>query len=144
MLHQEAKKTFQMHCMNTNIKVGDVVNGIGWTKRDREIYRGLFTALSVNKVWHQGDLWLKTTKRLIFAHWIHLMQGWFIDSPQRHYIFNFQGTTACYMMTSKIINAVFYFWTEIFKRAETSDLWEGVIYTCTSALIYYLSTSEVL
>lgn len=61
-----------MHCMNTNIKVEDVVNGIGWPKREREIYRGLFTALSVNKVWNQGGLWLKTTNRLIFAHWIQL------------------------------------------------------------------------
>lgn len=50
------------------------------------------------------------------------------------------------MMTNKIINAVFYFWTETFKRRETSDLWEGVIYARTHALIYYLSwsTSEVL
>lgn len=57
MLHQEAKKIFQMHHMNSNIKVEDVVNGIGWPKRETEIYRGLFTALSVNKVWNQGGLW---------------------------------------------------------------------------------------
>lgn len=39
-----------MHSMITNIKVEDVVNSIGWPKRKREIYRGLFTTMSVNKV----------------------------------------------------------------------------------------------
>lgn len=40
MLRQEGKKIFQMHHMDTNIKVEDVVNGIGWPKRKRsaEVY----------------------------------------------------------------------------------------------------------
>ena len=36
MLRQEAKEIFQMHSMITNIKVEDVVNSIGWTKKGRE------------------------------------------------------------------------------------------------------------
>ena len=37
MLLQEAKEIFQMHHMITNIKVEDVVNSIGWPKREREV-----------------------------------------------------------------------------------------------------------
>lgn len=50
MLRQEGKKIFQMHHIDTSVKVEDVVNGIGSPKREREICRGLFTALSVNQV----------------------------------------------------------------------------------------------
>lgn len=42
MLHQEDKMIFQMHLMNTNIKVEDVVNGIGWPKRERERSREVY------------------------------------------------------------------------------------------------------
>lgn len=144
MLHQEAKKVFQMHLMNTNIKVEDVVNGFGWPKRERGICRGLFTALSVNKVWNQDGLWLKTTNRLIFARWIQLSNARLTHWPHpkdiMYFIFKAQLHVTWWPTRISMLS---YFWTEAFKRREASDLWEGVIYACTHVLIYYLSWSKV-